>query len=77
MVVNILKSTYDKAKAYHRDEAFKLLGSCSLASAVLLDDNKETCMHNGEPETALVWLAVSGNVWVKACWVNSTDIFVL
>lgn len=77
MLTGISKSAYDKAKAYHREEASKLLGCCSLASVVLLDDNKEPCMSDNEVETAFVWLAVSGTVWCKACWINSADIFAL
>lgn len=76
-MLGISKSTYDKARAYHREEAVKLLGCCSLVSVVLLDDNSKACMHNGEQETTFVWLAASGNVWCRACWINSNDIFVL
>ena len=77
MLTCISKSAYDKAKAYHREEASKLLGCCSLASVVLLDGNSKPCMSDNEVETAFVWLAVSGTVWCKACWINSADIFAL
>ena len=67
-MLSVSKQSYDSSKSFGREEAFAVLGVCSLAKAVLVDDDNPQAKQDGEEEYGLIWLSLSGTVWLRASW---------
>lgn len=70
----VSKKSYDSSKSYGQKEAFNVLGCCSLAKALLVDDDNQQTEQKSNGEYGLIWLSTSGSVWLRASWPHSVRV---